>query len=469
MWKLQPHQRDIVLPALLKYDGALLFAKPRVGKVLPVIRRIRLSPHSGLVLITAPYGAMESWRTAFRAEGIDWIEFIGSADNRFNMIDTIKNGGIRSRWVLTNHESWYTIGEKIVKKEKKRGAIPIGLHTIPWGWVIIDEAHAIKDPRSGISRYYLKYFSRVKYRYALTGTPVSETDLNIVPLILWAMADQFPYKSYWEFRAKKCRPDWSGHKWSLTPSGRKWLVEWLSERAIFLSKEDAGIEVDRAEEMYYVEPEESLLSIFEKIEREYILALSSGEKKTSWTMQTFSWLRRGCAGVIDGEVVSIAKCEKLKELLSTILKNEKIVIWIWHQDVADHILTLLYEKIDHHAFVVNGLVPKNKRQPMIDQWSRSTDGILLAQPDCLSEGADLSAADCAVYYEQPLGRIAMEQSQERIFNLTKKTILRTYYIVMKGTIDEDVHDANITKASESEVIAKAVTAIQKRVVCRSRT
>ncbi|KAI8853348.1 P-loop containing nucleoside triphosphate hydrolase protein [Chytridium lagenaria] len=81
------------------------------------------------------------------------------------------------------------------------------LHTIPWGRVVLDEAHAIKDRSSSTARAVFNLNCR--YKWSLSGTPLQNRVGELYSLIRFLSADPFSF-----YFCKKC--PCKSQKWSFT-------------------------------------------------------------------------------------------------------------------------------------------------------------------------------------------------------------------------------------------------------------
>jgi SNF2 family DNA or RNA helicase len=154
MITLYRHQK-IALSYMRSSNYFALFMEQGTGKTIPSLCRILDLLKSGAIedaLVVAPKSALGAWERD--------IELFNALDRE------ILRGGI----TLINYDKVWR-GETKSPYNKK------------WGCIILDEAHAIKNRTSRRSKFLLKIACKADYRYILTGTPISNGQLENI----WAL------------------------------------------------------------------------------------------------------------------------------------------------------------------------------------------------------------------------------------------------------------------------------------------
>lgn len=147
--KLYAHQ-ETALSYLRINESFALFMEQGTGKTLVILVRVLELLKSGKVkdvLIVGPKSALGAWERD--------IELFDPDDQR------ILKHGIE----LINYD-------RVWRGDKKSP------YFRKWGAVVLDEAHAIKNRSSKRSAFILKLGSMADYRYILTGTPISNGQLE---------------------------------------------------------------------------------------------------------------------------------------------------------------------------------------------------------------------------------------------------------------------------------------------------
>ena len=154
MVTLYRHQK-IALSYMRSSNYFALFMEQGTGKTIPSLCRILDLLKSGTIadaLVVAPKSALGAWERD--------MEIFDALDRE------ILRGGV----TLINYDKVWR-GETKSPYNKK------------WGCIILDEAHAIKNRTSRRSKFLLKIACKADYRYILTGTPISNGQLENI----WAL------------------------------------------------------------------------------------------------------------------------------------------------------------------------------------------------------------------------------------------------------------------------------------------
>ena len=418
MIKLYRHQ-EIALSYMRSNNYFALFMEQGTGKTIPSLYRILDLLKSGAIeeaLVVAPKSALGAWERD--------IELFNDLDRE------ILRGGI----TLINYDKVWR-GDKKSPYYKK------------YGCIILDEAHSIKNRTSKRSKFLLKIACMADYKYILTGTPISNGQLeNIWSLYCFLdpyMERGYPYShifggSYKKFEERYCILNMY-HK----PSSYirvKELQEIINEHSYRVKKSecldlpeklpDEIIKVDLAEKTLYKKlATESAILEYE------ILA----ENPLSRLVK----LRQLASGHIKlntGEILEV-KSEKLsilQELLEGFEDDKKIVIFA---EFKYSILTIsnLLKKLKLKYVVLDG-DQKDKtiwRKFQADKSIR----VIVCQYQTASAGIDLFASDTIIYYEPTLRSNTLEQSRDRIHRTGQANKCSYIHLLTRGTVEVDIYRA----------------------------
>ena len=164
--KLYRHQ-EIALSFMRSNNSFALFMEQGTGKTIPSLCRLLDLLKSGAIenaLVIAPKSALGAWERD--------IELFNELDG-----EILRNG-----ITLINYDKVWR-GEKKSPYFKK------------WGAIILDEAHYIKNRTSQRSKFILKIACEADYRYILTGTPISNGQLENI-WSLYCFLDPYLERGY---------------------------------------------------------------------------------------------------------------------------------------------------------------------------------------------------------------------------------------------------------------------------------
>lgn len=324
--------------------------------------------------------------------------------------------------------------------------------------IVLDEAHCIKNRTSKRSSFILKISTAARYRYILTGTPVSNGQLENI-WSLYCFLDPYfeggrvysrifqeclqengngSYKgSYYEFEARYCILN-QFHK----PSGYinvRELQDLISEYSYRVKKvECLDLPEKLPDEIIYIDQAERAL--YKKLSTES--AILEYEILADNPLSRLVKLRQLVSGHIKTEDKTIeVKCEKipiLKELIEGFDDDKKLVIFCEFKQSIAQIRKLLFS-MNIGYLVLDG----DQKDKQI--WRRFQEGdkerVIICQYQTAASGIDLFASDTIIYFEPTLRSNLLEQSRDRIHRQGQKNKCSYIHLITKGTVEVDIYRA----------------------------
>lgn len=322
-------------------------------------------------------------------------------------------------------------------------------------FIALDEAHYIKNRTSNRSKAVLKMGVNAKYRYILTGTPISNSQLENI-WSLYCFLDPYINRgyvysrifggAYKVFQDRYCILNMY-HK----PSSYihvKELQDIINEHSYRVKKVDCLdlpdklpdeiIKVDQAEKTLYKKlATESAILEYEILAENPLSRLVKLRQLASGYLTVKTPTEDG---TYTDDIVEL-KCEKLnilQELLEGYEDDKKIVIFAEFKYSIKKIAELLLKmKIKH--ITLDG-DQKNKiiwRKFQTDESIR----VIVCQYQTASAGIDLFASDTIIYYEPTLRSTILEQSRDRIHRTGQKNKCSYIHLLTKGTVEVDIYRA----------------------------
>jgi len=448
--KLRQHQQDAFYYANRVRHPAL-FMEMRLGKTLVTIRRclqyIPLDRERGLrVLVVAPNSALGSWAAELMNEGQDSFEFLrGLKEKRQEMLTA---WGVN--WYLMNKEGWAVIPEIADKS---------------WDAVIIDESRFLANPKAQVTKFFTKNFRGCPHRWALTGLPNPESELEFFCQMQWLNTKAFGFKSYYHFRNACFEKGWDGFRWQPKVNTTIRIRDHLAEKAFVCRRADVNMDAEKIYETRTLHLPDEMDRIYRRAESEYVLECLEGEKETEWNLVKYSWLRQLACGFIDGEMVWNGKLQELENLLKGELQKEQVVIWFaYNQDGA------AISKNFGNIPVLTGENSPEERESTFSAFQRKAHRVIALQMAIAQTGVNLSVADTAIYYSNTPSHDMRAQTEDRILDIGRNVPLLYIDIATADTVDMDVLRALQAKKFKSDVTLTQILrrAIAARINNRSR-
>jgi SNF2 family DNA or RNA helicase len=432
----------------------------RLGKTLVAIRTIKLyqprSSDKGLrVLVVAPSTVLGTWEDELRQDGeADIAYLVGERQQRH---EALSEG---HRWCLVNKEGHLAIGD--------------ALAAYPWDAVVLDE-HFIKNPKAQVTRHHLQGFRGVPHRWWLTGTPMPESELDVVCPMLYLDGHYLGHRSFWSFRARNCTQFM--YDWMMKPGVRERMLGHLGKRAFILRREDVGLDQLKIYQKRVFTMSAELRKAYDTLEEEWLVEHGGQvQAQTQWRTVQQVWLRRMCGGFVpndqeppspQADYVWDAKAREVVWLMQGELKGQRVVVWAaFNDELAACADALRAANIPHNILV--GDTKVMVRAEIIQKFRNGEFPVLLCQVELAKYGINLGTASAAIYYSTPLGNETRQQSEDRIVVAGSQKAVLIIDFVVRDTVDWDIYDMVVLKKEASVTASKLAQAIEQRRHGRDR-
>lgn len=411
MITLYNHQK-VALAHLRLNDSFLLDMEQGTGKTIPTLVRICELLESGRIedaLIVCPKAVVGSWERD--------IEKLGM--------------GKWSRWIVI------TTYEQVWRREAFRKH---------WGCIVLDEAHKIKTRTSKRSRCLLEMALDSEYRYELTGTPISNGQLENI----WSlMAFLFPEKVKGK-RAISCKLFGSFYDWL---DRYAYLNQWhqpykyhnvdelqtiIGEHSYRVLKADCLDLPDKLpDEVYDIECGDKRL--YKRLHEDS--AIEEFDLLAENSLSRMTKLRQFCGGwVNNGQTEIEIPCEKYQALADFVesMGGKKLVIFCEFRNSIDLVSEQL--KAMHIKHLILDGRTKDKTCWKQFQTDKSVQ-VIICQYQSANAGIDLFAADTILFYEPTLSSNVLEQAKDRIHRIGQTSKCSYVHFITKGTIERHIYHA----------------------------
>ncbi|MFP4379514.1 MAG: DEAD/DEAH box helicase [Candidatus Sumerlaeia bacterium] len=437
---LRPYQRtgaDFISWACRTFGGAILADDMGLGKTLQVIAvlsslrsRHHLNPPS---LIVCPSSLTWNWQR----EAAKFAPHLKTA---------IIQGGESRKRILSRLVAYdlVIVNYAMARRESLR------LETQEWLMVCVDEAQAIKNPESGISKT-MKMIPG-KYRIALTGTPIENRLLD-----LWSIAD-FAIPHY-----LGSRDDFEQRVQSSAPEDiTQWLKTRLKPVLLRRLKTEVASELPpRIEERRDCEmTDEQRLAYMAELKRtREMLENQGGEgdaidgKSRVQILAALTRLRQICCdpAILGLGAKGSGKIEAMLEIVDEVSENgQKILIFSQFVKMLDRIELFLRER-DLPLWKLTGQ-SKERQRIVQDFEAHRGPGVFLISLMAGGVGLNLTSASHIILFD-PWWNPAIEaQAIDRSHRIGQKNPVLAFRLVSKDTIEERIMELQEEKQNLSRDI-----------------
>jgi non-specific serine/threonine protein kinase len=309
-----------------------------------------------------------------------------------------------------------------------------------WDMVILDEAQAIKNPRTKQTRTVKQL--KTRSRIAMTGTPV-ENKLSD----LWSLFDFLNEgllgspKEFTEF-TKKLKESNSGY-------GR--LKEVVSPFILRRLKTDKNIIADLPEKIEmktYSTLSKKQAALYSSLvkELEQKLLASEGIERKGIVLGALMKFKQICnhpsqyLGNNDYSERESGKYERLREICETIYeKRERVIVFTQFKEITAPLAEFLKTVFEHEGLVLHGETPVAKRKDIVAKFQgHEYVPFMVLSIKAGGVGLNLTAANHVIHFDRWWNPAVENQATDRAFRIGQKKNVIVHKFITKGTIEEKI-------------------------------
>lgn len=404
--------------------GGLLADEMGLGKSLQVIAALHdsMSEAPGPSLIVAPGSLLENWQREI---------------SRFApTLRTLKHHGSRRSGrpkELQDFDVVITSYDTVVRDNSL-------LNMVPWDVVVLDEAQFIRNPDALRTKVVKKLRRRVGL--AVTGTPVENRLLDLWSIFDFAVPGQLGDRKSFEARY----PDDLGGAEALEIDASPFMLR----RRIREVAQDLPPRIDIPQ---LVELSEDEASAYEATRMRIV-----DEYGAAATLVALTELRQFCAHPdllvkrSGNDPMQFSKFQRLDELLREIfLRREKVLIFTSFTAMGDMIAQHVQSSLRKFAGIIDGRLPIDERQPLIDQFSEQVGAAaLVLNPHAGGSGLNITAANHVVHYNPEWNPALQDQASARAYRRGQELPVTVHRLLVPNTVEEVISDRMDRKRAISE-------------------
>lgn len=396
--------------------ASLLADVPGLGKTIQTIAALKnIEP----ILVLCPASLKYSWQEEIKK----WEKSMSA------QVITGKPEERGARWIGANQYKWTIANYELLLRDYEY------ILKIPWQAIVCDEATRISNPYAK-SVKALKTIP-CKKRIALTGTPISNTPIDIYSIIDW-LSPKF-FGSFNQFKSKYCltEPRFNsiiGYR-NLGQLGdliQKFILRRSKEEVFddFPKKtiQDIIFELSDKEREFYQEIKEALIKeLF-------------GIKFSPQTIKLapVKMLRlKQCTGhpqLLKEADIESSKLEILKEMLKPIVSSgDKALIFTQFAQMAK---ILFVELSLYNPQLIIGEVSAEDRQKAVKEFTDNPEAKVMIMTEAGAYGLNLQAASYVFHFDFPWSVAKLTQREDRCHRIGQKKAVTVYNLIAKKSIDE---------------------------------
>lgn len=348
------------------------------------------------------------------------------------------------------------------------------LAKIDWSVIVFDESHRLKDRNSLASKAAAKFRHSSALKIALTGTP-SDGKPSID---LWAQFRFFAPEVFgdrWADFENEFLEEVAIDMGKYRPGSFMWLKMM---RQMQIMKNKRKIREDMEEEFLRrikphcirvsadevldlpglrikpspVELRGNQRRVYIDIERRLVSHLTRSRVTAPLRVTQLIKMQQICGGYVfddEGEVQEVGTAKMQRTLSLIRVKKKPIVVfcryleevWALHDELVGSGL---------RVETLTGRTKKKHRPTIQDRFQQGKIDVLIAQIRTGGVGIDLFRSHVAIMYSITYSFIDYDQALKRLYRRGQENIVEIYLVFARGTIDEDIYEAILTKRKVNE-------------------
>jgi SNF2 family DNA or RNA helicase len=324
--------------------------------------------------------------------------------------------------------------------------------------LILDEVQRCKTPSAQQSKAAARLGKLCRYRLGLTGTPVTQSPLDLFGEYR-AIAPSIFGSSFYVFRARYAILGGFSGKEVVAYQNLPELIRKAHSIAFRVTKQEALDLPEQIDQTLYCFLEPKAQAIYRQLQKESVALLSQEKLVTAANVLArllrLSQVAGGFLGDGEGgvEQVSKAKLALLEETLDDILDaGKKVVIFCRFLAEIAAIRKLLEKQRVGYAWIA-GEVKMEARGEEVRRFQEDPDcRVFVAQIQTAGLGITLTAADTAIFYSLDYSYANYDQCKARIHRISQKNACTYLHLIARGTVDEKVMETLKNKKNVADYV-----------------
>ncbi len=421
-----------LLPSDFFSRGVALLMEMGCGKTITAIAIAGILYQFGMiqkVLVVAPLSILGVWEEEFASfAGFPYTLTIlkGSSDKKRQQLKQNPGNGLQV--ITVNYES-----ARILEKDLLQYDADL---------IIADEGHKIKEGRSKQSKTMHNLGDRATYKLLLTGTLITNKELDVFSEYRFANSSVFG-SSFYRFRNMYF--DMVGYG-NHVPRFRQWMLNDFLQKvhsiAYRVTKAECLDLPDITEEVVPVVLEPKAMKLYRELEKESFAELADSEVTTMNVLTKLLRLSQVTGGhITDDDTgkhhVSTAKLDALADILDSAMEQgQKVVVMARFLPELDDIEALLQKSKIGYACIRGGV---KDRAGEINRFQNDDScRVFVGQIAAAGLGITLTAASTMVFYSMDYSMSNFDQAKARIHRVGQKNNCHYIYLACVGTVDRKI-------------------------------
>jgi SNF2 family DNA or RNA helicase len=453
-FKLPPyaHQMEAVAKSWDR-EGYAFLADMGTGKskmLIDTLGMLHLNDLVDFALIIAPKGVFRNWPEK------ELPEHMSDAVNH-RVIRWSSNAGKKAREEMSSVKdkfdglTVFVMNVEAFSSVKGRNAGEwMAKHFGPRGLIAIDESTTIKNPKAKRTKALTKIAAGFKYRRALTGSPVSNSPMDVYSQFEFLGPRLLGYDSFYAFQGRYAvtqRRKMGAHSFDQIVGYRniEELTSRIDQHAYRVRKEDCLDLPDRVFTTRLVPLSPDQFKMYEQLRTMAMTMLEGGELVTAPAVITqllrMQQVLCGHLQTDDGELKTFP-CPRLDAAIEIAQESSGKVIYFarFRYDIQQIVERLKKEFGEHSAAAYYGDTTADERSQIMKDFQNPDHPLrfFVGNPATAGYGLTLTQAKTTVFYSNSFSLEQRIQAQDRNYRIGQDQKVLYIDLMSDGTIDEHI-------------------------------
>lgn len=332
--------------------------------------------------------------------------------------------------------------------------------------IVIDESTCIKNPKAKRTKAIISLRTLAKARRILTGTPVTNSPLNLYSQFEFLSKKILGYSSFYGFRADVAimkQMNLGTRTFNVVQGYDKEALLKITKRfepySVLYKKSEC---LDLPEKIYYkryVELSDEQKKDYNQLADELMISIEDEPLLTVNNVLTklLKLHQIACGFVNLDEGIKQYESAKLNELENTIDEmSGKIIIWSTYIHNLKQIEEFIKKNyLDDDCVIYYGDVDQEARDKAVDEFQNNPKcRFFIGNPQTAGYGLTLTAAENEIYFSTHYDIEKRQQSEDRAHRMGQIKSVNIVDIIARDTIDETILKSLMTKKKLQDIVTE---------------
>lgn len=312
--------------------------------------------------------------------------------------------------------------------------------------LIGDEFTAVKNRTAQRSKAFRSVSTQFEYIWLLSGTPNSNTILDIWHPALILDGGERLGKNFFQFRGQACTPQQVGPeatmvKWQDKPGIEQDVAALLSDISIRFRFEDCLDIPEHTQHTLFVDMPNKIMAQYRELQETSLLFTENGMVDAIHAGARVKKLLQLLTGAVynsEGEIVDVhtVRYDLVMDLAEE--REQCVVAFNWrHEREA---LVRLAEKRNLSYRIIDGSVVNADRTEAVEAFQAGQIKVLFAHPQSASHGLTLTRGTSTIWCSPTYNAEHFQQFNRRIYRAGQTRKTETICIAARNTAEMDVYE-----------------------------